>query len=314
MNRTASCIKLIQILSARNDYVSTDELANVLEINKRNIKEYIKELEIAGYVIESKKGLYGGYKLDKSSILPSVKLTNDDKAVLQESVQFLQNSQDFMKNNEYTEIIGKIMSSVERKENITPLTMIDRFPLSMDKSALQSRYQDLSEAIESQFKCEINYTSSQNKTRLHIIHPYKLYVYNGAWFVLAFNETINDFGYFKLNRIESIYKTKNRFTIMRTFNESNYLDDFGMKQNGEYYHLELELEGLNIAMQERIYGKNQAIEVIDDKHIKFSCDMQNKEMIKSFVLSFGFKCKVISPQWLIDEIKNEYWKALDLYE
>ena len=30
-----------------------------------------------------------------------------------------------------------------------------------------------------------------------------------------------------------------------------------MKNNGEFYHIELEFKDLNVYIQERIYGKNQ---------------------------------------------------------
>ena len=314
MNKTATCITLIQILSTRDDYISTNELAEILEINPRNIKEYIKELVIAGYTIDSRKGFYGGYKLNKGSILPSLKLTLTDKERIQNGVDFLSKSKDFLNFDEYLLSIGKVMSSVERKEDITPLTMIDRFPLKMDRAQLQLRYQELADAIESQLKCEISYTSTSNVTKTYIIHPYKLYVYNGSWFLLAFNERINDFGYYKLNRIEKIYKTRNRFSIMRGYEEKDFLDSFGMKKNGEYYKIELQLTNLNVAMSERIYGRNQQITQIDDKTISFTCEMQNKDMIKSFVMSFGANCKVIAPDWLRDEIKAELWKCLDFYE
>lgn len=314
MNKTAACIKIIQILGARNDYVSGNELAEILETNPRNIKEYMKELPVIGYPLETKKGIYGGYKLLSSGVLPAIKLDNEDKKIIQSGIDFLAKSKDFLDYNKYLESMGKVLLSVERKQDVTPLTMIDRFPLAMDKNELQKRYQTLSEAIDSQLKCEISYTSANNKTKVHIIHPYRLYVYNGAWFILAFNETINAFGYFKLNRIESIYKTRNRFTILKSFDEADYLDQFGMKQNGEYYHIELKLHRLTTAMNERVYGKNQIIEEIDSENIKFTCDMQNKDMIKSFVMSFGSKCEVLEPEWLRNDIKNEYWKALSLYE
>ena len=313
MNRTAACIKLIQILSCR-DIVSSKELAEILEINQRNVREYIKEIETAGYTVVSIKGLYGGYRLDKRDILPSIKLNDSEKNVIHEAVNFLNLSNDFLNSRLFEESIGKLMASVQSTNDITPLAMLERFPLAMDKNKLQERYLLLSDAITSQIKCEVHYESSSNKLRIHIIHPYKLFVYNGSWFVLAWNETVNEFGYFKLNRIDSIYKTKYHFSILKTYNESDYLDSFGMKQNGEYYKIELELENLNTVMKERIYGKNQKIEVIDENHIKFECEMQNKQMIISFILSLGSKCKIISPQWLIDDVKAELWNTLNLYE
>lgn len=86
-----------------------------------------------------------------------------------------------------------------------------------------------------------------------------------------------------------------------------------MKQNGDYYHVELELTNLRTAMQERIYGKNQHIEDIDDKTIRFSCDMQNKAMILTFVLSFGANCKVIAPEWLKEDVIKELESISSLY-
>lgn len=313
LNRVASCIKLIEILNANNDYVSTKELAEVLDTNARNIREYVKELEVAGYVIDSSKGIYGGYKLNKGSILPTIKLNDEEIDSLNKALAFLEESS-FLDFNNYSLTIGKILSTINSHKVVMPITMIDRFPLAIDKNKLQERYSIIDECITSQLKCEIKYTSQAGKSKLHVIHPYKQFLYNGTWFILAFNETVNDFGYFKLNRIDELYKTRNHFTIAKSFDETNYLDEFGMKQNGEYYHIVLELYNLNVAIKERIYGKNQVIEVIDDNNIKFSCDMQNKSLILSFVLSLGNKCKVIEPSWLIDDVKSSLWSMIEKYE
>ena len=313
MNRTAACIKLIQILSARSDYMKTEELADLLEINPRNVREYIKELEVAGYTLESMKGLYGGYRLDKSSTLPALKLTKDDKKIIQNSVAYLASKDDYMEFNEFQDVMGKITSSIERCDEVTPITMIDRFPLAMDKAELEARYQTLQDCIDAQMKCEITYRSAKNKEKIHTIHPYKLFVYNGTWFVLAYNESINDFGYFKLNRIVDIFKTRNHFTILKTYDEKDYLDGFGMTKNGEYYKITLEFTNLNMAISERLYGRHQVVTEIDPSHTRFTAEMQNKDMIASFVMSFGKNCKVIEPEWLKEKVKNHFKETLAYY-
>lgn len=313
MGKTAACIKIIQILSCR-DIVSTTELAELLETNPRNIREYMKELEIAGYTVESVKGIYGGYRLDKRELLPAVSLTESEKESLLAGISFLKERSDFMDFSEYQDAMGKLMASFASQKELTPFTMIDRFPLAMDKALLQKRYSILAECIEEQVKCEVDYLPASNQLKKHTLHPYKLFVYNGSWFILAWNEKINDFGYYKLNRIENLQKTRNHFTRLKTFQESDYLDSFGMKQNGEYYRVELELRDLKTVMQERLYGKNQSIEEIDSHRIRFSCDMQNKNMILSFVLSFGSKCRVISPEWLKELVLEELSKTFDLYD
>ena len=313
MNRAAACIKLIQILSARTDYINTEELADLLETNPRNVREYIKELEVAGYTLESMKGLYGGYKLDKSCILPAVKLNGNDKKIIGDTISYLENCKDFLGYKDFLDVMGRIVASVERSNEVTPITMIDRFPLAMDKNELEARYQTLQECIDAQMKCEITYRSAKNKEKIHTIHPYKLFVYNGTWFVLAYNESINDFGYFKLNRLVDIFKTRNHFTILKTYDEKNYLDDFGMTKNGEYYKVTLEFTNLNMAISERIYGRHQVVTELDPSHTRFTAEMQNKDMIASFVMSFGKNCKVIEPEWLKEKVKKHYLEALKEY-
>ncbi|MDE6583814.1 MAG: WYL domain-containing protein, partial [Anaeroplasmataceae bacterium] len=80
---------------------------------------------------------------------------------------------------------------------------------------------------------------------------------------------------------------------------------YGMKQNGEYYDIKLELFDLYTVISERIYGKNQRITRIDEHKTILECSMQNKQMIQSFVLGFGSKVKVLEPQWLKDQIEQE---------
>ena len=74
----------------------------------------------------------------------------------------------------------------------------------MEKSDLQKRYVILRECVENQLRCVIKYSSGSDNKREHTLEPYKLYAYNGSWFVLAYNVAIGKFGYFKLNRIEEI--------------------------------------------------------------------------------------------------------------
>ena len=75
-NKTAATIKLIQVLSSRGEFVSTAELADIIGTNPRNVKEYIKEIEVVGYTVDSLVGVYGGYRMNRTSILPAINLTN----------------------------------------------------------------------------------------------------------------------------------------------------------------------------------------------------------------------------------------------
>lgn len=308
MNKTMLCIEILELLSAKN-IMNKNEIADTLEINPRNVIEYIKTLQDCGYDIESVRGIYGGYHLNKDRLLSVVKLNQKEVNLLKSSVAFLEKQADFLEYKDYLKTISKVLSA-NMESFTTDIKIIDRYPLAMKKEELLKRYTIFMEAITSLKKCEILYLSSKNKESTHIIHPYQVFVFNGAWLVLAWNETVNEFGYFKLNRIQSLKILPSRFTILKTYQSSDYLDQFGMKQNGEFYDIKLELTDLYTAISERIYGKNQKITRVDEHKTILECSMQNKNMIQSFVLGFGSKARVIEPEWLKMQIEKEAKRIL----
>ena len=176
----------------------------------------------------------------------------------------------------------------------------------MPQEELEKRYFAISHCIATTTIIDIEYLSLKNEITKRSLHPYKLYMYNNAWFVIGYDEAKKDIRYFKLNRIQNFNITnRSFFRIPTTFNENDYIDDFGMKNNGNWYPIKLKLTG-NFAMlvKERIYGKNQTIESIDQKTTILSVEMQNKDDIVSFVISFRDKCEILEPEWLKEEIIN----------
>ena len=138
MNKTMLCIEILHLLSTKN-IMSKNELADILEINPRNIIEYIKTLEDCGYEIESVRGIYGGYRLKKDSVLPVPKLSPKEIEVIKSSCSFLVHQSDFLEYKEYIKAISKILSISMETYN-TDIKIVDRYPLAMDKAELLKRY------------------------------------------------------------------------------------------------------------------------------------------------------------------------------
>ena len=236
------CIQMLQILYSRN-VVGIAELADMLETNPRNIPEYKKELEMAGYEIRTVSGRYGGYSLNKRGLFPSVKLEDDEKESLLKGYDFLLSRNDFMDKKTYGKAMAKLSSALMQIE-VTPGTLIaNRFPLSMSQEELERRYQAVSTAIATKNVMDIEYLSLDNEVTKRKFHPYKLFMYNNAWFMLGFDEMSRDIRYFKLNRIQDFIVTLDSFRVMYTYNERDYVDEYGMKKNGDWYPIKLKLSG-----------------------------------------------------------------------
>ena len=322
MSKTSLCIKMLEILNSR-DVVSRAELAELLETNERNINEYKSELERCGYDIETHYGPQGGYSLNKETSFPSVKLSEEEKKALLEANEYLNSRYDFLHNKNYTTAIGKVLANVKIGETIEkkPPIIIDRFPLIMPRSEIEKRYNLLQEAIDNNLKVEMDYLSSSNKINHHLIQPYQLFMFNLAWYVIAFvdysnqTESMNKIAskpaYFKLNRIDNLSLTKEVFLPNQYFNVSEFLDSFGMKNNGDFIPIELKLKPPYAALvKERIYGKNQEIITVDKDTTILKCEMQNLNNIVSFILGFGSKVEVISPLEVKEKVIEEAKRLL----
>lgn len=314
MGKAAKCIKMIEALNARQ-ILKINDLADILEINPRNIYEYKKELEEAGYQIDSIPGKYGGYQLNRKNLFPSLRLTLQERNDLLEGFSFLYQRNDFLGKKSFSKAAGKVVSAITfATEEETVPTIINRFPLAMPFAELEERYHVLQEAINQRKVIELDYLSTKNIARRHTLHPYKLFMYNNAWFLLAWNTSVNDYAYFKLNRIGKLELLEKTYIPWRDFDEHDFIDEFGMKQNGDFYHLVLDItEPYTSVIRERIYGKKQTIETMDSKTTRLSVDMQNQGAIITFVLGFGSACTVIEPLWLIDKVKEHAQRMLQKY-
>ena len=304
MSKTSQCIQLLKILYSRSRKVSVKELADILETNERNIPEYVKELREVGYEIKTIAGRYGGYLLERKSTFPSVKLNDYEKDGLMACHEYLIARNDFMQKNDYSKAMIKIASAIMSKDAMQDDTLIaNRFPLAMPQEEIADRYLSIQQCLSNKTTMEIYYLSLDNHVSKRKIHPYNLFMYNNAWFVLAFDENSEEIRYFKLNRIEKFEILTEKFRVLLAYKESDYLDEYGMKQNGEWHPIKLKLTG-NYAMlaKERIYGKSQKVEFSDESTTILSCKMQNKSEIIKFVLGFGKNCTVLEPQWLKDEL------------
>lgn len=324
MGKASMCIRMLQVLNTGRIY-KVSELAELLETNPRNIIEYKKELdEVASecnysFFVETIPGRYGGYKINENAIIPSLLFSDSEKESLLEAAHYLASRNDFMKKKDFQLAIGKIISTLVMKEikNEDNMLVINRYPLSMSQNEIQYRYDILKAAIKAKKTVKFTYLTQKNVVKERLLDPYDLIMYNNAWFVIGWlhSENHSDIFPYKLNRIQHIETTKEKFGVYPSYNKNNFVDEYGFKKNGDWYHVEFIAYGNYASLvKERIYGRNQIVESIDENSTKVSVDMQNQENIKVFVLGFGENITVLEPQWLKDELVDQGKKLIEKYK
>ena len=187
-------LKMIKILKDEKIHNMKD-IAEKIEISPRMVKQYKNELEQAGIYIESKRGINGGYSLNKELNNIDIGLTYQELIKLKEIEQYFNDDQDFKK------IIGKIIESYEKNINEADLKKINKIQ-ELGKINLKDTYLSLRKAINRKNKVKIKYYSNDSGLNDRVIHPAEMFYYLEEWYVAAFCEKRNAIRLFKLNDIQ----------------------------------------------------------------------------------------------------------------
>ena len=194
MSKVANMLKMIKILKDEKIHNMKD-IAEKIEISPRMVKQYKNELEQAGIYIESKRGINGGYSLNKELNNIDIGLTYQELIKLKEIEQYFNDDQDFKK------IIGKIIESYEKNINEADLKKINKIQ-ELGKINLKDTYLSLRKAINRKNKVKIKYYSNDSGLNDRVIHPAEMFYYLEEWYVAAFCEKRNAIRLFKLNDIQ----------------------------------------------------------------------------------------------------------------
>ena len=187
-------LKMIKILKDEKIHNMKD-IAEKIEISPRMVKQYKNELEQAGIYIESKRGINGGYSLNKELNNIDIGLTYQELIKLKEIEQYFNDDQDFKK------IIGKIIESYEKNINESDLKKINKIQ-ELGKINLKDTYLSLRKAINRKNKVKIKYYSNDFGLNDRVIHPAEMFYYLEEWYVAAFCEKRKAIRLFKLNDIQ----------------------------------------------------------------------------------------------------------------
>lgn len=316
MNRSALCIKMLHILYGRNQAISREELADLLETNVRNVVEFKKELEIAGYLIDSKSGKNGGYLLNEESIFPSLTLNNDEKEAVNEALMYLKAQKNFIYYAHFDSAMNKLKARVNHSQDSKETIYLSESRKSLSEE--ESKMVDIILAAKEQryalsFLYRSSYASSYDKR--HVL-PYELIVSNEGFYLLADDKTVNktqSFKFFKIikERMNNVLMLNQTFNRDMNFKISEHIGSTTLMK--ELFEVELEISGISARLVNEREIENLLSKEFKDGVLYLKFMMEGNLRLKSFILSLGSDCKVINPKDIKEEIQIELKKALENY-
>lgn len=264
MNRTNLCIRMLQLLKARGK-MNTAQLASELEVNPRNIREFKKELVLAGYNVEEVKGRYGGYILNDQYDLPVTIFSDEQKDALVQSYKFMRTQKDFKPLSLYCDAMDKIIATSKISSNDSLHYMSNSIKLDQKTSTMIDKTQ---QAINLGLCVLLSYQSLQDETPKEFeVEPYEIIHYHKSYYLIGFSLLRKDYRMyrFSLERMYSCEISSRHFICDNHFHLSNYI--------GEHSLIPLDLKQIQV----RVYHNENGLRLFKEKYWGNKLQIINKQ-------------------------------------
>ena len=152
----------------------------------------------------------------------------------------------------------------------------------------------------------IYYTMSSRKESRRKINPYRIWFFNGTFYLIGLCHMRNEVRIFALDRIKMLHKTKETFEVPEDFSLEDFTgSSFGVYQ-GEGTHIKVWFYP-NVAgyIKKKICHESQQIHPQDDGSILFEADLAGTDEIRFWIMTWGSKAEVLEPESLREEIRTE---------
>ncbi len=305
--------KLIQALTAYRTGKSAADLAQELECHPRTVYRDLEALQIAGFPLYTDKvdgrSLWSFVDTVKHQIPIPLNLTE------LMALYFSRDMLKVLKNTIFYDSLETLFQKIKATLPPEYISYLSRIEKSL-KVGLSSykEYGELTEALNSLNEAVLDgkyiemiyFTMSRKQETRRKVAPYKIWFFDGTFYLIGHCLLRNSVRLFAIDRIKSLCLTDESFQIPEDFNT----EDFMRSSFGTFVgnlatikiHFETDIAGY---IQERIWHESQEIESQEDGSIIFKVTVAGTDEIKFWVLNWGAKATVLEPDSLRDEIKSE---------
>ena len=275
---------LFYLENHRNRYVKISELADIFELEERQIRRYKEDLDTL-FSIESKSGADGGYKLeeplDKSLMIP-------DNIMLALNVS-IKNNESLFKSLKELPVISKVDAAISGENIITDKQM--------------NNLVELVNAIRNHKTITCYYMDREGDEFPLIINPYKISYANHTYYLCGDYK-----GEYKLYDVDMISKIKLNESFepnSEMLNKSNDSSNYGIKNDNKQTTLILEYKNDSILGRiDRLFNYKGKIDE-QNKTYTVSSNSENELYYPLFQLGTT-NIKIVN-----EEFKNEYINYLE---
>lgn len=305
----------------RGEKISLKKLAEEYNVSTKSISRDINSIQ--------------NFLAEHRELMQNAELTYSHK-----ERAYILNSDEFLKNKEFFALVKIILGSraLNKEEILTLITKLKKFTTIQDRKTLENfirkeiyHYHEVKsdcksvidnvwkivQAIEDKRTISITYYKMNRDEIKHKIKPVSVLFSEYYFYLIAYKADNMSYKpiYFRIDRISSITEHREKFELEKKydFDEGNLREKNQFMFPGDTIKIRVEFSGLSLqAILDRlpmakVVEKNGNTSIIE-------AEVNHGRGIIMYLLSQGSWVKVLSPQSLADEIKEELNKMISYYE
>lgn len=221
MRRADRLIKITHYLRQRRRAVTAKKIGEAFDICTRTVYRDIQCLIDAGAPIRGEAGV--GYSIDKNYYLPPITFDVDELEAIGLGISMVRQWTD-------DQFADKAASAFEKIQAVLPTSLQGELKQITTYAVPTSppvpwtvSFSAIRESIRARSKIRINYTDESKQLTTRTIRPLAMFFFSPVWLLAGWCEVRQDFRNFRLDRIQHMTLTEEKFEDEPNKNLSAYL-------------------------------------------------------------------------------------------
>ncbi|MED1107761.1 helix-turn-helix transcriptional regulator [Bacillus paramycoides] len=204
--------------------ITAKQISEKLEMNIRTVYRYIDTISTSGVPIISEPGHNGGYTLLNNFIEAPLFFDFEEQTSLFHAAVFAEEAGYYG-----GEALNRAISKLSKYSNQEQETKINQHLTSLEvisrlsSLSMEPFLKKLEQAVADGYSVKILYhKSGEKQLNYRLVDPYRIIYWNNKWYVIGFCHLRNDIRSFRVDRIESLMLTENKFNRPENFSARDF--------------------------------------------------------------------------------------------
>ncbi|WP_174615010.1 helix-turn-helix transcriptional regulator [Virgibacillus ihumii] len=279
----------------------------------RTIKRDLETLDETDFEIVRNTGRYGKmYFSHQTRLFETYQLRLIIDAIL---------SAKFITTNEKEKLIQKVKNLTSRHiANTLPEPILFSQSANMDYELVKLNIDCVHRAISEsrvltyqygKFNVKKEFEYHRNAERYHV-EPYALIWQNDYYYLIGRFQENDELRHYRLDRIRDIQISEQSFR-KKKFNLQEYVDQSFHMFAGEEMWMKIRFDNSLVNVVLDRFGQDADIRELDDNHFVLSTKVKLSDGLVNWILTWGHKAKVLSPDHLVERMRQKIEQMYAIY-